>query len=327
MALQSAVLGLGAYLVILGESTAGIIIASSIIAARALAPVEQTIAHWKHFVAARQSFVRLSLNLAMAPLQARRTALPRPSKSLAVEGVTVSPPRRQQPVVFDVTFRLRAGQAVGIIGPSASGKSSLVRALVGVWPAAVGNIRIDEGAIDQWSPEMRSRHLGYLPQDVELLAGTVAENICRFDSEPDDDAIVAAARAASVHEMILRLPRGYETEIGDNGAALSAGQSQRIALARALYKDPFLVVLDEPNSNLDQEGDAALTNAILGVRSRGGIVVVVAHRPSALAAVDHVLVLAQGRAQAFGPKDSILTKTTQLATDAPNRIKLAGRTT
>lgn len=326
MALQSGVLGLGAYLVILGESTAGIIIASSIIAARALAPVEQTIAHWKHFVAARQSFARASRHLAMAPPEARHTALPKPCESVAVEGVTVVPPRTQRPVVSDVSFRLKAGQAVGIIGPSASGKSSLVRALVGVWPTATGEVRIDEGAVDQWDQEMRSRQLGYLPQDVELLAGTVAENICRFQSEPDDHAIIAAAKAASVHEMILRLPQGYETEIGENGAALSAGQSQRIALARALYKDPFIVVLDEPNSNLDQEGDAALTKAILGVRARAGIVIVVAHRPSALAAVDHILVLAQGRAQAFGPKDSVLAKVTQLRTAAPMPVRLAGET-
>ena len=326
MALQSGVLGLGAYLVILGESTSGIIIAGSIIAARALAPVEQTIAHWKHFVAARQSFTRASRHIAMAPLETRHTALPKPRESVAVEGVTVVPPRAQRPVVSDVSFRLTAGQALGIIGPSASGKSSLVRALVGVWPTATGEVRIDESAVDQWDQEMRSRHLGYLPQDVELLAGTVAENICRFEAEPDDHAIVAAAKAASVHEMILRLPQGYETEIGENGAALSAGQSQRIALARALYKDPFIVVLDEPNSNLDQEGDAALTKAILGVRARAGIAIVVAHRPSALAAVDHILVLALGRAQAFGPKDSVLAKVTPLTPAVPKPLRLAGDT-
>jgi ATP-binding cassette subfamily C protein len=245
---------------------------------------------------------------------------------VAVEGVTVTPPRARRPVVSDVSFRLKAGQALGIIGPSASGKSSLVRALVGVWPTAAGKVRIDEVAVDQWSPKMRGQHLGYLPQDVELFAGTVAENICRFEAEPDDDAIIAAAQAASVHEMILHLPQGYETEIGENGAALSAGQSQRIALARALYKDPFIVVLDEPNSNLDQEGDTALTKAILGVRAGAGIVVVVAHRPSALAAVDHVLVLAQGRAQACGPKDSVIGKVTPLPTAAPKPVRLAGET-
>jgi ATP-binding cassette subfamily C protein len=325
LALQSGVLGLGAYLVIQGESTSGIIIASSIIAARALAPIEQTIAHWKHFVAARQSFARLSQNLAMAPpLDERKTALPKPCRSVAVEGVSVTPPRAQRAVISDVSFRLEAGQAVGIIGPSASGKSSLVRALVGVWPATKGQVRIDEGAVEQWTAEMRCRNLGYLPQGVELLAGTVAENICRFEAEPDDEAIVAAARAASVHDMILHLPQGYETEIGENGAALSAGQSQRIALARALYKDPFLVVLDEPNSNLDQEGDAALTRAITSVRERAGIVVVVAHRPSALTAVDQILVLAQGRAQLFGPRDSVLAKVTQLRPDAPMPVRLAG---
>jgi ATP-binding cassette subfamily C protein len=318
LALQSTVLGLGAYLVIQGESTAGVIIASSIIAARALAPVEQMIAHWKHFVAARHSFTRASHYLAMAPPETRSTKLPKPCESVAVEGVTVVPPRAQRPAVSDVSFRLKAGEAVGIIGPSASGKSSLVRAIVGVWPATAGEVRIDEGAVSRWDQETRSRELGYLPQNIELMGGTVAENICRFDPEPNEDAIVAAAKAASVHEMILHLPQGYETEIGGNGATLSAGQSQRIALARALYKDPFIVVLDEPNSNLDQEGDNALTKAILRVRARGGIVIVVAHRPSALAAVDHVLVLASGRPQAFGPKDQILGKVMPLQA-APSR--------
>jgi ABC-type protease/lipase transport system fused ATPase/permease subunit len=212
------------------------------------------------------------------------------------------------PVVHDVSFGLKAGNGLGVIGPSASGKSSLVRGLVGAWTLVRGKIRLDGAALEQWTPERLGRHVGYLPQDVELFAGTVAQNIARFESEPDPQTIIAAAKAAGVHELILCLPEGYETEIGEGGAALSAGQRQRIGLARALYGEPFLVVLDEPNSNLDAEGEQALNRAIVGVRQRGGIVVVVAHHPSALAGVDHVLVMANGRAQTFGPSDEVLAK-------------------
>jgi len=184
----------------------------------------------------------------------------------------------------------------------------LARALVGAWTPARGKIRLDGAALDQWSPDGRGRHIGYLPQDVELFAGTVAENIARFDPKPDAEAVLAAAKAANVHDLILRLPDGYETQVGEGGTALSSGQQQRVALARALYGDPFLIVLDEPNSNLDAEGEQALTQAILSARARGRIVVVIAHRPSALAAVDFVLMMADGRAQAFGPKDEVLSK-------------------
>ena len=200
----------------------------------------------------------------------------------------------------DVNFSLDAGKALGVIGPTASGKSSLARLLVGVWTPARGSVRLDGAALDQWSPEALGRHVGYLPQDVELFAGTVAQNIARFEEPPDAEAVIAAAQAAGVHELIVSLADGYETQVGDHGNALSAGQAQRIALARALYRDPFLVVLDEPNSNLDAEGDEALTRAILGVRARGGIVVVVAHRPSAIAGVDYILVMAKGRQQHSG---------------------------
>jgi ABC-type protease/lipase transport system fused ATPase/permease subunit len=211
-------------------------------------------------------------------------------------------------VVQDVAFALKSGQAVGIIGPNASGKSSLARALVGVWQPARGKVRLDGAALDQWSPEEVGPHIGYLPQDVELFDGAVADNIARFRVDADSAATVAAAKAAGVHEMILRLPEGYGTRIGEGGMALSAGQRQHIALARALYGDPFLVVLDEPNSNLDAEGEEALTQAILGVRRRGGIVVVIAHRPSALASVGHVLMMGEGRCQAFGLKEEVLGK-------------------
>jgi ATP-binding cassette subfamily C protein len=305
MALQSFVLGLGAYLVTQQQATGGIMIASAILVSRALAPVELTIAHWKSFVSARQSWKRLG-DLLSAREQGERMALPAPTSSLSVENVSLIPPGDQRLVVRDATLSLRPGNALGIIGPSASGKSSLARAIVGIWPPARGKVRLDGAGLEQWEPDALGRHLGYLPQGVELFAGTVAENISRFQPGADPSAIIAAAKAAGVHDLIVRLPNGYDTAIGEQGGALSAGQRQRIALARALYGDPFLVVLDEPNSNLDTEGEAALTRAILGVRARGGIAIVIAHRPSALAGVDLVLVMNDGQVQAFGPKDEIL---------------------
>jgi ATP-binding cassette, subfamily C, type I secretion system permease/ATPase len=308
MLLQSAILGVGGYLVIQQEATSGIIIAGSILGARALAPIDLAIAHWRNFLGARQSWARLAKLLSMVPAEASRMPLPRPAKMLAVEHASTAPPGIQRLVVHDVSFALKSGNALGVVGPSASGKSSLVRMIVGVWPVARGRISLDGAALDQWGMEGLARHVGYLPQDVELIAGTVAENISRFDPDAKSDDIIAAAQAAGVHELIVGLPSGYETQVGEQGSALSAGQQQRVALARALYGNPFLVVLDEPNSNLDPEGEAALTQAILGARTRGAIVVVVAHRPTALAAVDHVLIMNQGRAQAFGPKDEILSK-------------------
>jgi len=308
MMLQSAVLGIGAYLVIYQAATAGIIIAAAILVARALAPVDLAIANWKGFVAARQSWTRLTQLLKLLPARETPMALRAPSASLAVEHAIVVPPGARKPVVQDVSFTLASGQGLGIIGPNASGKSSLVRTIVGAWSLARGRIRLDGAALDQWSPEALGRHVGYLPQDVELFSGTVAENIARFEPDAASEAIITAAEAAGVHDLIVALPQGYETEIGEQGQVLSAGQRQRIALARALYRDPFLVVLDEPSANLDSEGKAALVQAIIGVRKRDGIVVVVAHEASALAAVDLVLIMAQGRAVSFGPKDEVLSK-------------------
>ncbi len=308
MALQSGVLALGAWLVIHNEASAGIIIASSILVSRALAPAELTIANWKGFVAARQSWHRLSELLARMPQGERPHALPAPAETITVEAASIAPPGTPRLVVQDVSFGLRAGQGLGIIGPSASGKSSLVRALVGVWPPVRGKVRFDGAALDQWSSGDLGPHIGFLPQEVELFAGTVAENIARFEPGAPSEAVIAAAKAGGVHELILRLPDGYDTRIGEGGSGLSAGQRQRVGLARALYREPFLVVLDEPNANLDSEGENALTQAILGVRQRGGICVVVAHRPSALAALDLILMMADGRAQAFGPKDEILKR-------------------
>jgi len=308
MMLQSTVLGVGAFLAINQEATAGIIIASSILVSRALAPVELAIANWKGFVAARQSRRRLSDLLRLLETETSTMALPPPSTSLVVEGLCVTPPGQQKVVVQDASFTLEKGQALGVIGPSASGKSSLARGVVGVWPAARGKVRLDGAALEQWTSEALGPHIGYLPQDVELFDGTVAENIARFVPDPDPAKIIAAARAAGVHELILRLPDGYETRIGEGGTALSGGQRQRIALARALFGEPFLVVLDEPNSNLDAEGDEALTQAILGARARGAVVIVIAHRPAALQAVDLILAIANGRVQACGPKEEVLRK-------------------
>jgi PrtD family type I secretion system ABC transporter len=307
-ALQSGVLGLGAYLVIQQQATAGIIIASSIIVARSLAPVELAIANWRGFVSARQSWRRLSEFLATMDRGEEQMALPAPKNVLVVENVVCAPPGIQRLVVQDVSFTLKAGQGLGIIGPSASGKSSLARLVVGVWTPARGKVRLDGAALDQWAPADLGEHIGYLPQDVELFAGTVAQNIARFEPDAPSDLIIAASQAAGVHELIVRLPDGYDSQIGESGAVLSAGQRQRIALARALYRDPFLVVLDEPNSNLDAEGDKALTQAIVRVRQRGGIVIVVAHRPSALAGVDQVLAMLGGRPHALGPRDEVLAK-------------------
>jgi ATP-binding cassette subfamily C protein len=227
------------------------------------------------------------------------------------------PPGAQKPVVRDLSLKLQRGNGLGVIGPSAAGKSSLARMLVGYWAPSHGKICFDGASLDQWAPDVLGRHIGYLPQDVELLSGTVAQNISRFDPDAAPEAVRAAATAAGVHDMIVALENGYGTHVGEGGAALSAGQAQRIALARALYRDPFLVVLDEPNSNLDADGDAALTEAILGIRARGGIVVVVAHRPSAIAGVDLVLAMKQGRAVAFGAKDEVLAKVLHREAPAP----------
>nr|WP_041756083.1 type I secretion system permease/ATPase [Bradyrhizobium sp. ORS 278] len=320
MMLQSAVLAVGAYLVIHQEATAGIIIAGSILSARALAPVDLAIAHWKSFVAARQSWRRLNQLLQTMPDRAPPTQLQPPVGKLSVEGISIVAPGDSKAIVQDVSFALSAGNGLGIIGPSASGKSSLVRALVGVWRPVRGHVRLDGAALDQWSTDELGRHIGYLPQDVELFAGSVAQNISRFDPNASADGIIAAAKEAGVHDIIIKMRDGYDTQIGEQGAALSAGQAQRVALARALYDNPFLIVLDEPNSNLDTEGDEALSRAVRSARARGAIVVVVAHRPIGIEAVDQVLVMKDGRAQAFGPKETVLAQVLQPRPAAPIKI-------
>lgn len=308
MVLQSAVLGLGAYLTIQGELSGGAILACSVAVSRALAPIETAIANWKGFDAMRQAMTRLQAITEKLPPTGEPIELPAPKKALAVENISVAAPGSPRLLLNGLSFEVRAGQALAVIGPSAAGKSSLARALVGVWGASRGAIRLDGATLDRWSENDIGRHVGYMPQDVELFEGTVAENISRFDPSPKSEVIVAAAQAAGVHELILRLPEGYETKIGERGSMLSAGQRQRIALARALYGNPFLVVLDEPNSNLDAEGEEALAKAIEGVRARGGVAVVIAHRPGVVAAVDLVAILGAGQLTAFGPKDEVLRK-------------------
>jgi len=306
MMLQSAVLGVGAWLVIEQQATGGVMIASSIMVGRALAPVDLAIASWKPFLMARQSWKRLQDLLGRIPPAPETMALPAPQKELRVEGVTILPPGEKKPTVAGIGFAIQAGSALGIIGPSGSGKSTLSRALVGAWPAGGGKVRLDGASLDQWDREALGSRIGYLPQGVELFDGTIADNIARFEEDADPDAIVTAARAAGAHELILRFEDGYKTRIGEGGSSLSAGQRQRIGLARALYRDPFLVVLDEPNANLDAEGEAAVVRAIAAVRERGGIAIVVAHRPSAISVVDQVLVMEGGRQKAFGPRDEVL---------------------
>jgi PrtD family type I secretion system ABC transporter len=306
MMLQSAVLAVGAILVIRQEATGGIIIASSILVTRALAPVELAIGQWKGFVAARQGWARLAALLDVAPAEQHALTLPAPARELSVENISVASPGGRDLILRNVSFKVPAGTVLGVIGPSASGKSSLARAITGLWPAAIGTIRLDRAALSQWEPNELGRHIGYLPQDVALFDGSIADNISRFDKNMEPEPVISAAKAAGVYDMIVKLPDGFDTVIGEGGSRLSAGQRQRIALARALYGDPFLVVLDEPNSNLDAEGETGLTAALTGVRERGGIAIVIAHRPSALAAADKVMIVAGGQMQAFGPKKEIL---------------------
>jgi ATP-binding cassette subfamily C protein len=306
MMLQSAILGLGAFLTIRGDLTSGAIIACSVASARALAPVDLAIGNWKVVVAARRSYSRLKETLAAMDDDSDLLELAPPSGSLKVENVTVVAPGSGAVLLSDIRFELKAGDGLGLIGPSGGGKTSLVKGIVGVWPLLRGSVRLDDADLDQWRGDALGEHVGYLPQEVSLLDGTIAENISRFDADQNAGKIVAAAKAAGVHEMIVRLENGYQTELGPSGTSLSAGQRQRIGLARALYGNPFLVVLDEPNSNLDGEGEAALTQALEGVRGRGGIVIVIAHRPSALAAVDLIGVVQAGKLAAFGTKSEIL---------------------
>jgi ATP-binding cassette subfamily C protein PrsD len=304
--LQSASLALGAYLALQNEITPGMIIAVSIITARALAPVEQAIGHWRAFVAARQSWLRLRTEIGDADSDEPKMKLPRPKSSLEVNGLSVAAPASDRALLAGINFSLQAGSSLGIIGPSGAGKSTLARAIVGILPPLSGSVRLDGAELSQWQSDQLGRHVGYLPQDVELFDGTVAENIARLAQHPDSGAVMAAARRAGAHGLITGLPEGYDTLIGQGGMMLSAGQRQRIGLARALFGSPFLIVLDEPTSALDVEGDQALRKAVETAKQARAIVIVIAHRPSAIATCDHVLVISNGKQAAFGPREVIL---------------------
>ncbi len=306
MLLQSAVLGFAAYLTIQGELSAGAIIAATIASSRAMAPIDLAIGNWKQIVAARGSWKRITDTVEVLDRQPVPMKLPAPVRSLKIEGITVAAPASGRVLLSDVTFEASAGQAVGIIGPSGGGKSTLARAITGIWPVLRGSVRLDDAELAQWADADRGMHVGYLPQEVALLDATVEENIARLDPSPNPNAIVEASRAAAVHEMIVRFPDGYRTHLGPMGTAISGGQRQRLGLARALYGQPFVVVMDEPNANLDPEGEAALTAAIEGIKRRGGIAIVIAHRPSVLQSCDLVGVIQRGKLTAFGPRDQIM---------------------
>ncbi|WP_426199088.1 type I secretion system permease/ATPase [Pseudomonas sp. DC3200b2] len=305
VAAQSLSLGLGALLVLEGQISGGMMIAMSLLLGRALAPVEIAIGSWKQFVGARQSYRRLSDLLAEEPETVAPMALPAPTGALKVERLLAAPPGAKDPIIKGVDFQLAKGEILAVIGPSASGKSTLARALVGIWPAMEGAVRLDGAPLDQWAPEALGPHLGYLPQDIELFDGSVAENIARF-GELDSEPIIQAARHAGIHEMILRFPQGYDTVLGPGGQGLSGGQKQRIGLARALYGQPALIVLDEPNSNLDEAGEQALVQALRALKNAGSTVIMITHRPSVLGVVDKILVLNDGRQQLFGSRDQVL---------------------
>ena len=321
--MQSLILGTGSYFVIQQQLTAGSMIAASIMMGRALAPVETAIANWRGFSAARQSLRRLSETLARVWPDDAATTLPAPKHKLSVEQVTVAAPGSTSIILDNVSFSLVAGESVGIIGPSGVGKTSLIRVLVGIWPAARGAVRIDGATLQQWNSEILGPQIGFMSQGVELFGGTIAENIARMTLDPDNGKIVAAAQAAGAHEMIVRMPKGYDTKVGEAGVVLSAGQRQRVALARALYGDPFLIVLDEPNSSLDSDGESALGAAIANAKQRGAIVIIIAHRRSLLAACNKLLVLANGAQQAFGPRDDILRKMTPQRLAQAMHLKVA----
>jgi PrtD family type I secretion system ABC transporter len=304
--LQSLVLALAAWLAIRGEISMGTIIATSILASRTLAPIDTAVSQWRHFVAARLAAKRLERSLAENEAREPATRLPAPQSRLEIDGAFVAPPGTRTATLSGISLSLRAGDGLGIIGPSGSGKTTLVRAVTGVWPAMRGEVTLDGAPIAQYSAEDRGAAVGYLPQYVDLFDGTIAENIARFDPDRTDEAVVKAAQLADVHRMILKLPQGYDTRIGEGGMQLSAGQRQRIGLARAIYCDPFVVVLDEPYSNLDGDGEIALGRTLAGIRARGGIVLVIAHRRSALAAVNKLVVISDGKQMAFGAKEEVL---------------------
>jgi PrtD family type I secretion system ABC transporter len=316
---QSAVLGLGAYLAIRREVSPGVMIAASIIMSRALAPVEMAVGQWPQFQGFVRSWRRLGAFLADTPVRKPRMELPQPTGRLTVESLSAYVPGREMPLVAAVSFALEQGDGLGIIGPTGAGKSTLAKALVGAWPLTRGAVRFDGATPDQWDADVFGKSMGYLSQEGELFDGTVAENISRFALTSDPQAVVAAAQQADIHDLVLQMPDGYNTFVGRAGRRLSAGQCQRLGLARALYGNPTFLVLDEPNANLDADGEVALVKAIAAVRARGGTVIVIAHRPSAIASLDKLMVLRDGRIFAFGPKDEVLAKVLARPVDGTGR--------
>ncbi|UVM58876.1 type I secretion system permease/ATPase [Pseudomonas sp. B21-010] len=304
---QSLVLGLGAYLTINHEISSGLMIAGSILLGRALAPIDQLIGVWKGFLGARSQYARLHELLLKIAAEPERMSLPAPEGAIRVEGLSAGSPDARKPIIRGVGFQVAAGEVVGIIGPSGAGKSTLARALLGVWPSLAGTVRLDGADISQWRREELGQYIGYLPQDIELFEGTISQNVSRF-GPVNAPAVVAAARMAGVHELVLQLPDGYDTLIGANGGGLSGGQRQRIGLARALYGEPRLVVLDEPNSNLDEAGEKMLAEALQKLKQSRATVFVITHRPGVLAQVDKLLVLNHGELSLFGPRDQVLAR-------------------
>lgn len=306
--LQIIILGTGGYLAIEQEISPGGIVAASILIGRALQPMEVAVGSWKHFVGARGAYRRLKALFEMAGDDVRRMSLPRPKGALTAEAVLATAPGQREPILRGVSFSLEPGEVLCIVGPSAAGKSTLARVIVGIWPAAQGSVRLDGTDLSHWDSEELGQHIGYLPQDVELFAGTVAQNIGRFEETVDPEQVIAAAEQAGCHDLIQHFADGYNTQIGEGGQALSGGQRQRVALARALYGDPSLIVLDEPNSNLDAAGEEALLGAIHGLKARGKAVILITHKVNILAVADKILVMNSGLSQSFGPRDEILTR-------------------
>lgn len=309
--LQSAMLGLGAYLVLQEQLTPGAMIAGSILLGRALQPIDVTIGQWPTTQRAMAGWNAMADLLGEVPPEDKRTDLPRPRAHLLAQQVTIAPPGAQQAALKGVSFELKPGQALGVIGPSGSGKSTLARALTGVWRPMAGKLRLDGAALDQYDPDLLADYIGYLPQRVQVFDGTIKENIARLSPTPDDAQVIAAAKKAAAHDMILQFPEGYDTYLSASDSRLSGGQLQRIGLARALYGDPVLLVLDEPNSNLDNTGSMALNVAIRAMKDEGKAVLIMAHRPAAIRECDLLLVLDQGVARAFGPRDDVLAETVQ----------------
>lgn len=320
--LQSLILGMGAYLAVKQEITPGLMIAGSLLLGRALAPIDQMVGAWTGFVNARSQYARLNSLLDKIPEDEEKMELPNPVGVISVSAIVVAPPGTRTPVLTNINFDLAAGETMGVIGPSAAGKSTLARALLGIWPTMNGSVRLDGADIFAWDRELLGPHIGYLPQDIELFDGSISDNISRF-SGVDAEKVVAAAQLAGVHEMILKLPKGYDTVIGGDGGMLSGGQRQRVGLARALYGNPKFIVLDEPNSNLDEQGDKALSQALDLLKGKGVTIVVIAHRPQILRKVDKILVLANGAMADFGPRDEVMAKYTQKASAAPALLATA----